>query len=163
MRSSSSRSFIWPCATASRAAWRSDSWISAAVSSSGGVAPSWPTRATAFPIDISTGITAAFAIASALYRRAETGEGLREEAAAAAHIEHGEPVQGVLADRVPAKARRGAIANVGEPHRIELVQRRERSRFVPPMVRQTIESLDLVGVDAHGCNPIFTQDLATPL
>lgn len=34
-----------------------------------------PTRATAFPIDISTGITAAFAIASALYRRAETGEG----------------------------------------------------------------------------------------
>ena len=34
-----------------------------------------PTRATAFPIDISTGITAAFAISSALYRHAQTGEG----------------------------------------------------------------------------------------
>lgn len=34
-----------------------------------------PVRATAFPIDISTGLTAAFAISSALYRRARTGRG----------------------------------------------------------------------------------------
>lgn len=34
-----------------------------------------PVRATAFPIDISTGLTAAFAISSALYRHAQTGEG----------------------------------------------------------------------------------------
>ncbi len=40
-----------------------------------------PTRATAFPIDISTGITAAFAIASALYRHAQTGEGQRLDVA----------------------------------------------------------------------------------
>ncbi len=34
-----------------------------------------PTRTSAFPIDVTTGITAAFAIAGALYRRAMTGEG----------------------------------------------------------------------------------------
>jgi len=40
-----------------------------------GHAETGPVRATAFPIDISTGITAAFAISSALYRHARTGEG----------------------------------------------------------------------------------------
>jgi crotonobetainyl-CoA:carnitine CoA-transferase CaiB-like acyl-CoA transferase len=34
-----------------------------------------PTKTTAFPVDISTGVTAAFAIASALYRHAQTGQG----------------------------------------------------------------------------------------
>ena len=36
---------------------------------------SGPTRTSAFPIDVATGINAAFAISSALYRHAQTGEG----------------------------------------------------------------------------------------
>jgi crotonobetainyl-CoA:carnitine CoA-transferase CaiB-like acyl-CoA transferase len=47
----------------------------AGMMASTGYPDSGPTRATAFPIDVSTGLTAAFAITSALYRRARTGEG----------------------------------------------------------------------------------------
>lgn len=54
---------------------------SAGMMASTGHPDTGPTRATAFPIDVSTGLTAAFAIASALYRRAQTGEGQRLDVA----------------------------------------------------------------------------------
>lgn len=53
----------------------------AGVMASTGHPQTGPVRASAFPIDITTGITAAFAISSALYRRAMTGEGQRLDVA----------------------------------------------------------------------------------
>jgi crotonobetainyl-CoA:carnitine CoA-transferase CaiB-like acyl-CoA transferase len=58
-----------------RAAYDAAIQASAGMMAGTGHPETGPTRATAFPIDISTGITAAFAIASALYRHAQTGEG----------------------------------------------------------------------------------------
>lgn len=59
----------------SRAAYDAAIQASAGMMAGTGHPDKGPTRATAFPIDISTGITAAFAISSALYRHARTGEG----------------------------------------------------------------------------------------
>lgn len=64
-----------------RAAYDAAIQASAGMMASTGHPETGPTRATAFPIDISTGITAAFAIASALYRHAQTGEGQRLDVA----------------------------------------------------------------------------------
>jgi crotonobetainyl-CoA:carnitine CoA-transferase CaiB-like acyl-CoA transferase len=58
-----------------RAAYDAAIQASAGMMASTGHPETGPVRATAFPIDISTGLTAAFAIASALYRRQRTGEG----------------------------------------------------------------------------------------
>jgi len=59
----------------SRAAYDAAIQASAGMMAGTGHPDKGPTRATAFPVDISTGITAAFAISSALYRHAQTGEG----------------------------------------------------------------------------------------
>ena len=58
-----------------RAAYDAAIQASAGMMASTGHPDTGPVRATAFPIDISTGLTAAFAIASALYRRVRTGKG----------------------------------------------------------------------------------------
>jgi crotonobetainyl-CoA:carnitine CoA-transferase CaiB-like acyl-CoA transferase len=58
-----------------RAAYDAAIQASAGMMASTGHPETGPVRATAFPIDISTGLTAAFAIASALYRRMRTGKG----------------------------------------------------------------------------------------
>lgn len=60
---------------AHKAAYDAAIQASAGMMASTGYPDGGPTRTTAFPIDISTGITAAFAISSALYRRSQTGEG----------------------------------------------------------------------------------------
>ncbi len=58
-----------------RAAYDAAIQASAGMMASTGHPETGPVRATAFPIDISTGLTASFAIASALYRRERTGKG----------------------------------------------------------------------------------------
>ena len=58
-----------------RAAYDAAIQASAGMMASTGHPDTGPVRATAFPIDIATGLTASFAIASALYRKAHTGQG----------------------------------------------------------------------------------------
>jgi hypothetical protein len=45
---------------------------------------------------------------------------------------------------------RRLIADIGEPHRIELVQRRHRAALVPPGFGHALEMRDFVPVDGRG-------------
>src|SRR5690606_25267624 len=57
---------------------------------------------------------------------------LAKQAAAAADVEQAQPLEGACLMDVAAKMRSDAVANIGEPDRVELVQRPELPFRVPP-------------------------------
>src|SRR5690606_9122178 len=82
------------------------------------------------------------------YRGAEAGERLAQEAAAAADVECAQAGERPIAQRIAPELRTDAVAHVADAHWIELVQRCERARLVPPMLRQPREALEFGRLDA---------------
>ena len=80
--------------------------------------------------------------------RAQARERLRKNAAAAADIEHAQVLEAVELLRIATKARRRLIADIGEPDRIELVQRRHGPARIPPIRGKARETLNLGLIDA---------------
>ena len=58
---------------------------------------------------------------------AEPRHRLAEQAAAAAYVEDAQALERPCRMRVAAETRRHLVADIGEPHRVELVQRAEFS------------------------------------
>ena len=83
-------------------------------------------------------------------RRAEPRQRLAENAAAAADIEDAQAGKAVEPLRIAVEMRGGAVADVSEPDRIELVQRRHRPVRVPPLPGEAREPRDFVLVDGAG-------------
>ena len=85
---------------------------------------------------------------------AEPRQRLGQDAAAAADIEHAQAVEAVELLGVAAETRGRLVADVAEPHRIELVQRRHLAARVPPLGGERGETRDLGRVDG-GCAAAF--------
>ena len=60
------------------------------------------------------------------------------------------PGEAVEALRIAAEMRGRAVADIGQPHRIELVQRRHRPVRVPPLAGEPRKSRHFVLVDGFG-------------
>src|SRR3546814_17496099 len=73
-----------------------------------------------------------------------------QQAAAAADVEQPEALQRALAVGIAVEARAEAVANVGQAHRVEAVQRAELALRIPPRLRPGRELGDLGIVDAGG-------------
>ena len=74
--------------------------------------------------------------------------GSGKNAAAAADIENAQAGKAVEPGRIAvANSEAPAVANIGEPDRVELVQRRHRSAGVPPLPRDARKPRDLLIVD----------------
>jgi len=78
---------------------------------------------------------------------AEPGERLAQQAGAAADIEDAQAGQAIQAFDVALELAAGGIADIGQPQRIDLVQRRHLAVGIPPFVRQFREFRDLGGID----------------
>ena len=88
--------------------------------------------------------------------RAEPRHRLAQNPAAAADVEQAKPGERFSRLRIAREVLDDDIADVAEPHRIELVQRPELSVRAPPLRRHPLEFCDLGGVDgsiavAAGC------------
>ena len=103
--------------------------------------PAWAACARAASILASAGI-------GADHRGAEPGQRLGQDAAAAADVEDAQARQAAepLGVAVEMRGRR-LVADIAEPHRIELVQRRHLAARVPPFGGQRRKPLDLGLVD----------------
>ena len=74
--------------------------------------------------------------------RAEPRQRLRQNAAAAADIEDAQAFQAIELLGVAVEPLAGGVADVGEPHRIELVQHRHLAARVPPLLGQRRKARD---------------------
>src|SRR5512143_3583389 len=72
----------------------------------------------------------------------------RQDAAAAADIQHAQPLQAVELFGAAFKARRCLIADVAKPYRIELVQGRHGPAWIPPIGGVARKTLDLSRINA---------------
>jgi hypothetical protein len=70
------------------------------------------------------------------YLRAEPGERLAQQSGAAADVEDAQAGQAVQAFDVALELAAGGVANIGQPQRVDPVQRRHLAVGVPPLVRQ---------------------------
>src|SRR5579859_6984439 len=75
---------------------------------------------------------------------------LAQHAAAAADVEDAQALQAVEPRRIAGKMRRGAVADIAEPHRIEAVQRRPGAVRIPPLAGEPREMRDRIVVDRAG-------------
>ena len=80
------------------------------------------------------------------HRGAEPRHRLAEQAAAAADIEHRQALEGTGKSIAPPMLG-GTIADVGEPHRVQPMQRRELAGRIPPLLRDARKALDLRRID----------------
>ena len=90
---------------------------------------------------------------------AEPRHRLAQQAAAAADVEEAQPLERPRRVRIAAETRGDLVADIGQAHRIELVQRTELAVRVPPFGGQRGKALDLGVVDrrssgfGHGMLP----------
>jgi hypothetical protein len=79
---------------------------------------------------------------------AEPRHRLRQEPAAAADVEQPQGGERLRFSRIAAEMARRNVANIGQPHRVELVQGPELSVRVPPFGGHPLEFLDFGRVQA---------------
>ena len=82
-------------------------------------------------------------------REAQAAHRLAEQAAAAADIEQGEPLERAAKRAIAAKTMQGLVADEGQSRRVEFMQRRELALRVPPFGGDPREPLDLGRIDAR--------------
>ena len=85
------------------------------------------------------------------HRCAEPRQRLGQNPAAAADVEDAQARKAVETLGVAAEARRGVVADVGEAHRIELVQHRHGAMRVPPVLGEPGKLRNLRIVDGAAC------------
>ena len=95
-------------------------------------------------------------------RSAEAGKRLAQEAAAAADVDHRQAGQRPLRQGIAPEVGADAVADIAEPDRVELVQRRQRPRLVPPVLGQIGEALEFGCVGA-GRHPVGSHQAASEL
>ena len=78
---------------------------------------------------------------------AKPGHRLAQKAAAAADIEQRQALQRCSRQRVALPVAGGAVADITQPRRVQVVQRRELAVGVPPLVGDAREALDLALID----------------
>ncbi len=81
--------------------------------------------------------------------RAELRHRLRENAAAAADVEHGQALEWARAGGVAFEMPAEVVADIGKAQRVQLVQGPERALAVPPGFRELRVELDLARVDGR--------------
>ena len=99
-------------------------------------------------------------------RRAEPRQRFAKNAAAAADIEHPQAGEAVEPHRIAVEMRGSTVADVSEPHRIELVQRRHRPARVPPLPGDAGEARDFFPVDGASAgysSVLVSVHLGSPL
>ena len=84
------------------------------------------------------------------HRRAEPRQRLTQDAGPAADIEEAQARKAIEALRIAAEMLGRAVADVGQPDRIELVQRGHRPVRVPPLAGEPREAGHFVLVDGFG-------------
>ncbi len=95
---------------------------------------------------------------------AQPRHGFAQQPAAAADVEQAQAFERPARARVAAEADQRLVADEGEPHRIEPVQRRELAVRRPPLVGQAREALDLRDIDTGalgvGHGPVLNVNAA---
>ncbi len=78
---------------------------------------------------------------------AKPGQGLADEAAATADIEHAYALKARRLLGVAAEARAELVADISEPHRIDAMELAERPARVPPLAAEPRKAGDFVVVE----------------
>lgn len=81
---------------------------------------------------------------------AEPRRRLRQEPRTAADIEHREPVEREGRAHIASEMAAGLLADIGEPDRVDPVQRPHRAGRIPPIPREAIELVDLAAHEGGG-------------
>ena len=89
-------------------------------------------------------------------RRAKPGQRLAKQAAAAADVEDAQALERPCGMRIAAEALRHLVADIGQPDRVELVQRAELAVRIPPFGGQRGKAVDFRSV--NGRSSCFGHD-----
>ena len=95
-------------------------------------------------------------------RRAEPGHRLADQTAATADVEQRQSRQRFAVQGVALPVRSHPVADVGDPHRVQPVQRRELAGGIPPFVRDAGEAFDFGRIDRSGSGDMRGFDHGYP-